>query len=164
MDFSGITRYIGYNLQIFLDIIFANKNSFDEVFVFECRNMATLILEILNKTAEILGYNLSSLKHHETLNIVYPMSTEKSGMLINSITIDNNLIYELLRSDAESVFSVFGNKDRDFISDGNNFEFYYKPFLKINTQYSIILNHTILAPFLIHFFLKKLRSIIALTN
>lgn len=156
--FSGITRYIGYNLQIFLDIIFANKNSFDEVFVFECRNMATLILEILDKTAEILGYNLSSLKHHETLNIVYPMSTEKSDMLINSITIDNNLIYELLRSDAESVFSVFGNKDRDFISDGNNFEFYYKPFLKINTQYSIILNHTILAPFLIHFFLKKAKE------
>ena len=47
--FSGITRYIGYNLQIFLDIIFANKNRFDEVFVFECRNMATLILEILER-------------------------------------------------------------------------------------------------------------------
>ena len=156
--FSGITRYIGYNLQIFLDIIFANKNRFDEVFVFECRNMATLILEILDRTAMILGYNLSSLKHHETSNIVCPMSTEESDMLINSITVDNNWIYELLRSDAESVFSVFGNKDRDFISDGNNFEFYYKPFLKINTQYSIILNPTILAPFLIHFFLKKAKE------
>ena len=153
--FSGITQCIGYNLQMFLDIIFANKNNFDKLFVFECRNMSTLILEILNTTAEILGYNMSSLKHHEDSNIVFPMSTEKSDKLIQAITIDNNLIYELLRSDAESVFSEFKSNDNDTVSYENNYEFYYRPFLKINTKYSIILNPTMLAPFLVNFFLNK---------
>lgn len=153
--FSGITRYIGYNLQIFLNIIFSIENDFDELFVFECRNMATLIFEILDTTANKLGYSMSSLRHHENKNIVFPMSIEKSNKLINSITIDNMLIFELLRSDAESVFSELENKEKNTISDGNNFEFYYKPFLKMNAKYSIILNPTILAPFLIYFFLRK---------
>lgn len=156
--FSGINTDIGYNLQNFIDILFATPNSLNETFIFKCRKMTNFILEISTNIAEQLGYNIDSLEHPHKKEVDFPDVT-KMVDLLNAITIDVSQIEELLSyTFSESIFSNFEIEDLNNANEETNFSFYYSPFLKINDSTAIILNPAMLSTFLVHYIMKTAKE------
>lgn len=153
--FSGINTHIGYNLQIFLDILFKKENTLNENFICECHSMATFILETTTRIANEFGYDISSLEHFECQNIKYPKSEKEQQELINSVVVNNEHIVRMVGDEFEALFSNFSETFDYNLYSYNNLDFFYRPFIKIDDNHSIILNPTILSSFLIHYILKK---------
>ena len=70
--FSGIDKDIGYRLQLLLEVLFKNKNDFNEEFINAASRMSHVILFISTKICNDLKYDLNILGHYEKSDIDYP--------------------------------------------------------------------------------------------
>lgn len=153
--FSGINTHIGYNLQIFIDVILKKGGTLNKDFVYDCYAMATFILDTTTRIANELGFDISSLDHYECNDIKYPNSEKKQQELVNSVIVDNTNIVRIVGNEAKTLYSCFSETMDFSLASYNNFDFFYRPFIKIDDHRSIILNPTMLPTFLIHYMLKK---------
>lgn len=151
--FTGIDRNLGYNLQHFLNVLFLNNSPLanNKDYVKRCRLMSTFIFSISEDIAKTINFDLIDLKHYEQINVVF-LNSCKMNQIISSITIPHEMIDVYLSTqEQEYIFSTFNAPTYSYSRD--NYSFYYAPFIRNTNNDAIILNPTMLGPFLINYFL-----------
>lgn len=153
--FSGIDKDIGYRLQLLLEVLFKNKNDFNEEFINAASRMSHVILSISTKICNDLKYDLNILGHYEKSDMDYP-NTQSMKKLQQTLRVDVDFITSVVDDiDAEEIVSVFGERQHNLSKTPDNFKFYYKPFLRIDDKKLLVLNPSELGAFLINYILKK---------
>lgn len=155
---SGINNNIGYNLQMLINVLFKNANSFNKDFKNKCNLMIRTILNISDGIVEELGYDIDTLDHYEQSEVYIP-SSNKLKDLSKHLVVDVELIYEILQDDADLLFYNNDNYS-DFIQfeSKTNYLFFYSPFLKVTDAKAIILNPTMLPTFLVYYILNTAKE------
>lgn len=149
--FSGINTSQAFILQNFIDVLFRLNNDYNPEFLdkvslfFEC--ILTISTNIVNK----MGYSMETLKHYEEKDIIYPNNSvlEKAT---NAITFNIFDISKFIGQELEKELEInFGENNKKFYKDYDNYDFFYHPFLRIDDNTLIVLNPSMLVPFSIHY-------------
>ncbi len=151
--FTGITSNISFNLQTLLDVLFKCQNSFSKDFLCQCSKMAQYILDLSTNIYNQLGHDLYNQEPCKTRVIDIPDSSNLNH-LANVLTINISDIENILGEASSTLYCEFGSSNHCESIYEDDFNFFLHPLLKINQSTAIILNPTILAPFLIHYIMK----------
>ena len=149
--FPGINYSPSYSLQGFLNVLCLRHLQLDAKFAQKAHQLINFVLQISDSIVQTMGYGLDSICHVEQGSLMIPAAilAEKAK---NCIYLDYSLIETMIPDETlrQSLFSEFENRELTQVIDGQWQEFFVHPFLKTGTGAVIILNPTILVPFLIH--------------
>ena len=150
--FPGINYSPAYTLQGFIKALFLKENSFDYEFKSKAQRLIHFVLIISNLIAEKLNYGIHSLEHIETNHIIIP-SSDRLKELVRCVVIETDHIRLLLDYDDKlfnNLYCEFGRGNIHDIIFEETQTFFSHPFLMINETESLILNPSILVPYVIH--------------
>jgi len=149
--FSGINHSVAFNLQNYLDVLFKQDHNFHPEFVRKASLFFELMLSISTKIVEDLNYSLDTLKHYEEKEIKF---SNNYGTLkaINAITFKVSEATNIVGEDVMKEIEVaFGESNEPKIGTGDNYNFFYHPFLRISKDEFIVLNPSMLGPFSVYY-------------
>lgn len=147
--FSGINHSPAYILQNLINVLHNKRSDINQDFMIIIDHFIHFTLQVSTKIVERLKYTEDVFEHHEINKVIYP-SSEEINKLTNSIVFDEDDFDGVFDDDfREIVYYNVGNKKK-VSCEFDNFSFYYSPFLKLESNKFIVLNPTILVPFLIH--------------
>lgn len=149
--FSGINYAPSYCLQGFIDSICLYNARLNQDFSIKANKLINFILNISNQAAVLLGYDVQTIQHKESDRILIP-SASRCNDLRNCIIMDYSDIEKLLDDTflLDDLFSDFECGDLSEVVNQDKQEFFYHPFIKTPNNSVIILNPSILVPYLIH--------------
>lgn len=145
---NGINNDLTYNLQIFIDIMYLHSNSFPKDFLNRCYGIIDTVLKISTTSCEKLGYSIDSVCSNKIDEIIIP-DANTFKKLIDCVIVDTAIFEaKMSEEDIPYLYSEFGaeNNTKD---DPDNYSFFYHPFIKIDTNTSLMLNPTMLGVFII---------------
>lgn len=145
---NGINNDLTYNLQVFIDILFLHNNGFPKDFLNRCNGIVDALLKISTSCCERLGYSNDSVCSNKIDEVLIPDANDFKK-LISCVIVDSaTLEAKISDEDIPYLYSDFGaeNNTKD---DPNNYSFFYHPFIKIDTNTSLILNPTMLGVYII---------------
>lgn len=145
---NGVNNDLTYNLQVFIDIMYLHSNSFPKDFLNRCYGIIDALLKISTTCCEKLGYSIDSVCGNKMDEVLIP-DANTFRKLIDCVIVDSTTLEaKIADEDIPYLYSDFGaeNNTKD---DPNNYSFFYHPFIKIDTNTSLILNPTMLGVFII---------------
>lgn len=149
--FSGVNTSVGFIVQNFLDILFKDNNGFNEQYIHAAGRFCELMLSVSTQIVETMGYSLAVLQHHERHDIVYP-NNYKFEKIKTAITISATIVETLVGTETEEDLETkFGQQNNPQIGSGDDYNFFYHPFLRIAKEEFLVLNPSMLGPFLVHY-------------
>lgn len=149
--FPGTNYTPGYCLQGFLDALCLRKLDLLPEFANKVHQLIYSVLFVSDVAAKMLGYDLSVVRNAGAHPIRIPDAAQMEKLqyctrfkysLLQTIIEDQSL--------RDSLFSDFEEGAISQVLDANWQEFFAKPFLMANDGTVILLNPTILIPFLMH--------------
>lgn len=153
--FSGINTSVGYNLQHLLNVLFKKENALCKDFLDKSERMTACLLEISTGIAEKLGYDHYVVDHYEQKNVDFSDAV-RIKTIADSITISlHDFAKYLDKEEIATLFAQFEANSVSVVEDHNNFDFFYSPFLMVDTDKVIILNPALLSSFLVHYIMKN---------
>lgn len=149
--FPGINYSPAHTLQGFLDVLCLRDIEFNNDFVRKAHQLLNFVLYISDAAAKNLGYGMETIKHIEQATIRFPDS-QLSNRLSNCVHIPYALIERLIDDEdvRQRIFIDFGNGDLSRVVSGEFQGFFAHPFLKVDEYTAVVLNPSILIPFVIH--------------
>lgn len=149
--FPGINYNPAYCLQGFLDVLCLENHEFDSEFTRKVHLLIRFILQISDRAANIMGYDLNTIEHVEVQDIRFP-NVDEMKKLKKCVCIDYSLIEELL-PDQSLISCLFYDvkiaKNKQEINI-NKQDFFAHPFVRVSEHETILLNPAILTSFLVH--------------
>lgn len=149
--FPGTNYSPGYCLQGFLDALCLRKMELHPEFTKRAHQLIHFVLFISDLAAKTLGYDLSVVRNVAMRSIRVPDSALLKKLeyctRFDNLLIENLIEDQLLR---DSLFFEFKKGSTAQVLENNWQDFFAHPFLKANDGTVIILNPSILVPFLLH--------------
>lgn len=148
--FPGINYSPAYCLQGFLDVICSNNLELFFEFKQKAHQLICFILKISDDIVKIMGYGVSSIKSVEQSNLQIPGAVLAEKMR-DCMYLDYSIVESMMdQSIRQKLFTDFGSGEISDIIEGKKLDFFEHPFLVSEKGEIIILNPSILIPFLIH--------------
>ena len=149
--FPGINYAPAHTLQGFLNVLYLRGLQFNDAFTNKARQLVNCVLHISDVTAHILGYGLETLDHVEQAFVKLPDS-KQSELLKNCVYLRHALIEELIDDPQlrQCLFIDFEEKELSQVITGEFQEFFAHPFLNVDDETILLLNPSVLVPFLVH--------------
>jgi hypothetical protein len=149
--FPGTNYSPGYCLQGFLDALCLRNLDLDPEFTKKAHQLIYFILFISNAAAKTLDYDLSIVRNVGAHSIHVPDAVQ-AKKLQYCTRFDYSLIENLIEDQPlrDSLFFEFKKGSTAPVLDENWQDFFAQPFLIANDGTVIILNPSILVPFLVH--------------
>lgn len=149
--FPGTNYTPSYCLQGFLNALCLRNLGLHPDFTRKAHQLINFVLFISDVAAKMLGYDLSVIRNVGPHSIRIPDAV-LMGKLQFCTRFDYSLIQTLIEDQSlcDSLFSDFQEGAISQVLDGNWQKFFAKPFLMANDGSVVLLNPTILVPFLMH--------------
>ena len=148
--FAGTNYSPSYSLQGMLNVLCLRKLPFEETFTYKAHQLINFILQLSDGIVKNLGYNMESIVHIERKEVCIP-SADKLSMLKKCISINGTIVEELIEDEELRDLLFIEFKEDPLYKINEEFqEFYKRPFLKTRDNDIIILNPSMLVPFVIH--------------
>ena len=147
--FPGINYAPAHTLQGFLNVLFLRNLPFSDQFIYNAQQLVNFVLHISDSMAHALGYDLETLDHVEQSNVKLPDSRH-SDLLKSCVFIPTSLIEKVITNDElrQCLFIDFKERDLSQAITGDFQEFFACPFLTVDNDTVLVLNPSILVPFL----------------
>lgn len=149
--FPGTNYSPSYCLQGFLDALCLRNLAFNPEFTQKAHQLINFILFVSNKAAQMLGYDLSVVQNVAVSSILVP-DAALLKRLEYCTRFDYSLIENLIEDKAlrDSLFSEFRQGSISHVLEDDWQDFFARPFLMATDGTVIILNPSILVPFLVN--------------
>ena len=149
--FPGVNYSPGYTLQGFLDVLCLRHLLIDAEFTKKAHQLINFVLYLSDSIVQMMGYGLDSICHLEQSNLRIP-SSAIAETIKNCVRLDYTLIENMIPDESlrQNLFAEFKNREIKQIINGQWQDFFAHPFLKEKNGSVIVLNPSILVPYVIH--------------